>query len=371
MNSSSPLHHIFSARIAAVQSTLQPTEALLVSRPSHLFYLCGFSELTPHERECFLVITTDNSILFKSAFSLLAVPDIPNFSIQHLHKEFPSEMKKMFAQKKIRTLFYDAEFLSVAEFYLIQDQEQYRLLTLPTDVVMQQRLYKNAHEQALLHQANRLTVQAVDTVLAALQPGITEKQLSHQLERLQIDLGADGVTFPTIVAFGNHSAIPHHQPTDKKLEPEMVVLIDSGAKYQGYSADMTRTIWFGDQPSSLFLELQSTVIEAYHRTTAQLSTRDRTEPLTAQLLDATARQYIEKCGFGEKFIHTTGHGIGIDVHEPPSLNGRNNFELSAGVCITVEPGIYFPGEFGYRYENSLVLTEQGYEVLGMETEDSF
>ena len=216
------------------------------------------------------------------------------------------------------------------------------------------REVKDAGEVALL----RLACEAADAALTdlvergGLRPGRTEREVSRELEALIFDHGADAVSFETIVAAGPNSAIPHHRPTDAVLAQGDFVKIDFGALVAGYHSDMTRTFVLG-QAADWQLEIYQLVAEAQ---------RAGREALRAGAdlrdVDAAARQLIVDAGYGDRFSHGLGHGVGLQIHEAPGIGATSAGTLHAGSVVTVEPGVYLPGRGGVRIEDTLVVASK-------------
>jgi Xaa-Pro dipeptidase len=276
------------------------------------------------------------------------------------------------AQANVSELFIDDTGLFLSEFKLLQGHITaaenpsgalaYR--HIDRQVIWAQRVHKDEFEVKLMRKAAEIANIALTETLASLQEGQTEKDVAHFFERRLYELGADGPAFPTIVAFGDHATLPHHQPGKTKLTNETPVLIDCGAMVEAYKSDMTRTVWYGDQPTAEFLKIKQIVDHAYDIGMEQLRLRDlEQKTVTARDLDTAVRDYISEQGFGDNYIHTTGHGIGIDVHEPPSLYLTNSQPIEDGMIITIEPGIYLPLNLGYRYENTILVTSKAPEEL--------
>jgi len=279
-------------------------------------------------------------------------------------------LQKLFTNYKITTVFIQADSLTVGEQQIFFNSEV-KTKEFDQDELWKLRLIKSKQEIEDINKAGQIATQALEETLKSLHAGMTENQVKKLIIKKIYELNGEGEAFPTIVAFGAHSALPHHQPTAHRLQPNTPVLIDLGAKFNGYCSDMTRTIWFGDQPSEKFKKIESIIRAAYHNVEAQF--RPKADPprveiaplpnTTAAKLDHAARKVINAAGFGDKFIHTTGHGIGLEVHEPPSLNSRNKMKLEPGMVITIEPGIYLPGEFGYRFENTIEIKTNNFKLL--------
>ncbi|MDA1079620.1 MAG: M24 family metallopeptidase [bacterium] len=334
----------FEKRIVAFQGTVPADSAVLLADPQHIRYLTGFESLAPGEREAFLVVTSSTATLLYASFSpvskISSITSVPKCSIAAVLEQLPTPS----------TVAVDMSALTAQEYQVLQTSA-HTLSKWDSSKLWQQRMRKDAQELEVIAQAVAITQKVLEESLAKLQPGMTELTVRRQLEANLLLAGADAMAFPTIVAFGEHSALPHHQPTEKKLEKEMAVLIDCGAKVAGYCADMTRTIWFGDAPDPEFVKITEIVQQAFAAAQAVL----KMENLTAKDVDAAARKVITDAGYGEKFIHTTGHGLGLSIHEPPSLSGRTEQAIEPGMVITIEPGIYLVGRFGVRYEETVEL----------------
>lgn len=216
---------------------------------------------------------------------------------------------------------------------------------------MQNNHVKDADELALMRRAAEITDDVYDFVLSLVREGITERGLADAILQKTVALGASGVSFDTIVAFGESGAEPHHVPTDKQLGKGMLVTVDMGAVVDGYCSDFTRTFAFGDVDEEQ-RHVYSVVLEAQKRALAAVA-----DGVPCKDADAAARGYIAECGYGEYYIHGTGHGVGTEIHEPPTLNARSEEVLAAGQVVTVEPGIYIPARFGVRIEDMVLVGE--------------
>jgi Xaa-Pro aminopeptidase len=216
------------------------------------------------------------------------------------------------------------------------------------------RVAKDDAELARLSRACELTVEAlawlVEEVVAV---GRAERELATALERRFVDLGADGVAFPSIVASGPNAAIPHHHPSDRRLVDGDLLTIDCGAVVDGYHADHTRTFALGS-PERELASVHELVQEAQ-----AAGRRAATAGSTGEEVDAAARDVIESGGYGGRFVHGTGHGVGLDVHEAPAVARGARATLEPRTALTVEPGVYLPGLGGVRIEDTIVVTADG------------
>ena len=190
-------------------------------------------------------------------------------------------------------------------------------------------------------------------ILEYIRPGMTELQVSDEIERTLMSLGAEGLSFPTICVSGVNTTQPHGEPKDKVIEDGDFVTMDFGAVVEGYCGDMTRTIAVGHVS-----EKQREVYDVVLR--SQLAGLDACRAgVRCRDIDAISRNIIEDAGYGEFYIHGTGHGVGTEVHEAPTLNSRSDEILAEFMPVTVEPGIYIPNEFGVRIEDLAIITEFG------------
>lgn len=220
------------------------------------------------------------------------------------------------------------------------------------------RAIKDAGELAALARACAITADAMSALLVELRPGMTEVGVARRLEQLFGELGAEDRAFDTIVAAGAHSAIPHHEPGRRELMVGDLVVIDAGARVEGYHADMTRTVVVGQDPEPWQREIHALVLAA------QTAATDRYRPGAGlRDVDAAARGVIEAGGYGPQFTHGLGHGVGLVIHEAPMVGPRATGTIDADMAITVEPGIYLAGQGGVRIEDTLVVTDSGPRVL--------
>ncbi|MHA6615508.1 M24 family metallopeptidase [Pseudonocardia sp. DLS-67] len=226
-------------------------------------------------------------------------------------------------------------------------------------LVQRLRAVKDAAEVEALRRACGVGDAALAALLAAggLRPGRTEREVALDLEDRMRAHGATAPAFETILAAGEHSAVPHHRPTAAELRPGDLVKLDFGALVDGYHSDMTRTVVLGP-PADWQRELHALVAEAQAAGRAALAPGAE---VTA--VDAAARGVVERAGRGEEFVHGLGHGVGLQIHEAPYVGKTGTGALAAGMVVTVEPGVYLPGRGGVRIEDTLVVRDSGPELL--------
>ncbi|WP_036464090.1 M24 family metallopeptidase [Mycoplasmopsis sturni] len=263
--------------------------------------------------------------------------------------------------------------IALEKNYLVKDWEN-RILKLTNlssnDVTwidgQELRIVKSPEEVQKMQEVINISLKAYDEFIQWVKPGITEKEAAAKLNYLLKMHGADKEGFDEIIASAANSAEPHHHPTDKVIEDNSLLKVDFGALYQGYTADITRTSVIGDRSkvNPELLKILQIVEEAAKKG------RDFVKPgIKASEVDKVCRDYIIEKGYGDKFVHGTGHGLGIDVHELPYVSSRGDFVLEPGMIITVEPGIYIEGLGGARIEDDVLVTEEGRIILSRPEEN--
>ena len=247
-----------------------------------------------------------------------------------------------------------------------------QLMALRSDVrfeidpgcVARVRMIKDAEELDLMRESSRRNDAVMAELMAGMSPDLTEAQFSQFGDALFVKHGRVGLGLPPMVCYGPNCADPHHLDFgNDKLKPGDFVLIDMGTGVEGYQSDMTRTEAYGE-PTQLQKDIYQIVLEANLAGIAAIK-----PGIPASAVDAAARGVIERAGYGDKFIHRTGHGIGLEGHEAPGVGIDCNEILQPGMCITVEPGIYLPGVTGVRIEDLLIVTEDGCENLNHYTKE--
>lgn len=216
---------------------------------------------------------------------------------------------------------------------------------------MQNSYVKSASEIAVMKRAAAITDDVFDCVLAALDEGVSEKEIAALIEKEFSARGAEGTSFDTIVAFGAGGAEPHHVPADTRLERGMFVTVDMGCVVEGLCSDFTRTVAFGEPDA----EMKAVYDSVYRARKAGVASVGGGVP--CKDVDAAARGILSEDGYAEYFVHGTGHGVGSLIHEPPTLNATSEDVLRCGQVVTVEPGVYFPGKFGVRIEDMVAVGE--------------
>jgi Xaa-Pro aminopeptidase len=260
-----------------------------------------------------------------------------------------SEALDDLAVDRPRVLAVDASMRADAVL-LLQEIAQPERCISAADVMAQLRMCKSQSEIEALARSAAQADRAMEVAADACRPGVTEREVARRIARYFREDGAEAVDF-TLVASGGHSAFPHHEPGDRQLEIGDTVIIDIGATLNGYKSDVTRVVHLGKPPSEV-CTVYDTVREANRRGREAAKAGVR-----ACDVDRAARSVIEEAGYGPYFVHRTGHGLGMDMHEAPWISADNPTVLQPRMVFSVEPGIYLPGRFGVRIEDIVAVTE--------------
>jgi Xaa-Pro aminopeptidase len=333
-------------------------DGFLVTKLPNVRYLSGFTgsngQLLLGEAGC--VFFTDGRYTEQSRHE---VPDLDRVTSRRL----AGPLLERCAALGVSRLAFEAEDVTVARHDDLAERLTDVELVATRGVVESLRWTKDDEELELLRSAQRVTDDAFDDVLERVAIGMTERQVAAELEHALRRHGADGMAFDPIVAFGEQAAEPHHVPGHRILEEGDVVKLDFGAVVSGYHADMTRTVSFGSTATEL-RKIHDVVREAQQAGIDAVRAGARGSDV-----DAVARGVIERAGYGERFTHGLGHGVGLEIHEGPGLAATTEDVLPAGAVVTVEPGVYVPGLGGVRIEDMVRVTDDGCEVLGTSTRE--
>ena len=332
-------------------------DALLVTNPVDTRYLTGFVgddswTLIPAKRASGGIVLSDNR------FEEQIKQEAPHVAAVMRQKSLAEELDKLTDRKNLRQIAVQQDHLSVAQFNKIKKALRGRKVQAWDDGLIEQRAVKTDDEVKLIKKAGQIQQQAFRELLEFIEPGQRESEVAAFLEYRMRALGADGVSFPSIVAADANAALPHAIPGSKKIGKHSLVLIDWGAKFRGYCSDMTRVVAFG-RFRPVMREVYQVVLEA------QLAGIEAIRPgVRLTDVDAAARRVIQAAGYGKQFGHGLGHGIGLDIHEAPRLSAlAGDGVLEPGHVVTVEPGVYLPGVGGVRIEDDVLVTPRGRRVL--------
>jgi Xaa-Pro aminopeptidase len=261
---------------------------------------------------------------------------------------------KLATRKRVRRIAVEQSTMTLAEAEALRGKFQLRGAT---GVVETLRMIKTKDEIARIRKSVELNSRAFEEAIQDARPGMRESDLAAEIDYRMRRLGAEGTAFETIVAGGARTALPHARPTHERLEKDQLVLVDMGAMVYGYASDMTRMAHFG-RPSKKVRETYQHVLDA------QMAAIAAVRPgRTGAVVDRAARDVLKGAGLDKAFVHSTGHGLGLEIHEDPRIGKTGKIKLTAGMAITIEPGVYIQDWGGIRIEDTVVVTENGCEVL--------
>lgn len=338
------------SRVVQVQDKLKERglDALLVTSPYNLRYVSNFTGSAGMS-----LITQDAAYFITDFRYTEQAEDQASHMTVIIHKgDIYGEVEKVLSESQALTLAFEKDHVTFAEYEKMKEALSVELKP-ETQLIEQLRMVKDESEIQLIQEAVRITEAAYVHILDYIEEGMTEIEVANELDFFMRSKGASGVSFDTIVASGKRSAMPHGVASEKKIEQGDMITIDFGCYYKGYTSDMTRTFALGD-PGEELKKIYQIVLQANLK-----ATQAAKAGITGAELDKVARDHIEQAGYGDQFGHTLGHGIGLEVHEGPSLSYRNSEPLQAGMVVTNEPGIYLPGLGGVRIEDDLVITADG------------
>lgn len=337
---------------------LQKLDAALISKVANIIYLTDYSGFSNEEREAFLLITPSSQYLFTDGRYSDAVSKlIIDFKLLEIssQKKFKDLLAELLKKENITKLGIEENDLKVSEYKMLKKLNK----NLFDFKFHQHRAIKTNQEIRLIKKACQIGDRGFEYILKKIQTGISEKQLMFYLDNFIREQGYEP-SFKTIVAFGDNSAVPHHQTGDRKLKHGDFVLLDFGVKFKNYCSDMTRTLVFG-KPSDEQKEMHETVKQAQQKAYEYLKAHFK-RGVKASDVDAVARIHILDSGF-PSIPHSLGHGIGVEVHEHPYLGVNSKEILKDGMVFSIEPGIYIPGFGGVRIEDLYVIEKSGVRQL--------
>lgn len=352
-------------RIHKLQATLRrrKLDAVLITEPGNRRYLSGYTVADHGIQESAGVLFIPKKgrprLLTDSRFELQAQEETEGFTVELYSKGLFALLKKLLPETGVRRLGFESHyFLHASVGRMEKMAEKIKVELVPfTELAERMRVIKSEDEIQLLKKSVSLNERVFQSVYKTIEPGMTELEIALALELTMREMGAERPSFETIVAFGANAAKPHAVPTDRVLRSGEIVLIDMGLVLRGYCSDMTRTFVAG-KPDKIFLERLRVVRKA------QLAgIKAIRAGAVCREVDQAARKVIADAGYGDFFGHSLGHGVGLAVHEVPSLGPRSKKKLRAGMIVTIEPGIYLPEWGGIRLENMAVVREDGCELL--------
>ncbi len=348
-------------RIGQLRRRLAAAElsSLLVTHLPDVRYLCGFTGSSAA-----LAITRRAARLFTDGrYTTQAAEEVQAAKVAIVMSSPAIAAAQWLAvQPGVENAGFDPATTTVAELSRWKGSLPARLrrtflLPIEKPIVEPLRMVKDEDELAIIREAALLGCKLFDHILAFLRPGLREVEVAAELEHQARLLGAQGMSFDTIVASGMRSALPHGHATAARLPRRGFLTLDFGVILNGYCSDMTRTIHFG-APKPKQRETYERVLEAQQSAIAAVASG-----VSCGDVDEAARSVLRKAGLAEAFSHSTGHGVGLEIHEPPRIGAGQKNRLAPGMVITIEPGVYLAGEFGIRIEDMVAVTRTGAQLL--------
>lgn len=337
----------------------QAVDAILVTQLSNVRYLTGFTGSNAQT----IVSPSAGVFLTDGRYTTQSRHEVPDMERVTYLEAFFEPVAETCRTLGIARLGFEAHHVTVKILEQLQQKVTGVEFVAVGEPVEHLRWVKDDEERELLREAQACTDRAFEDILERLAIGMTERQVALELEHALRRAGADGLSFESIVAFGEQAAEPHHHPTHRVLEEGDVIKMDFAGLYGGYHADMTRTIAFGAPPAEL-RKIHDVVREA------QQAAIDAVRAgVTSGEIDATARGVVARAGYGDYFTHGLGHGVGLDIHEGPYFRRDGDEVIPAGAVMTVEPGVYVPGLGGVRIEDMVEVGEDGCRVVGTAIRD--
>lgn len=347
--------------IEKLKNTLNNDIGAVVSSPVNRRYFTDFPSSNG-----FLLVTAKNAVFLTDSRYLEAarktITICPTIELKEAKKQIP----EFFNVHSINKILFESDRLYISDFERMKAffdlQEPISNGTLDK-TINEMRAVKDSTQLECIKKAQKIAENAFSYILNVIKEGITEKQIALELDFFMLKNGAEALSFDTIVVSGKNSSLPHGVPSDKKIQKGDFITMDFGAVYNGYHSDMTRTVILGE-PSKEQVKVYETVLKAQEEALGVLKCG-----ISGVNADKAARDIIENAGYGKYFGHGTGHSVGLEIHENPSLSPRSERTLTVGNVVTVEPGIYLPEKFGVRIEDMAVITKDGYENLTSSTKE--
>lgn len=349
--------------ISHLQAWLKEHEldAFLFFQPQNRSYLSGWFNEDTEGAGLLLVSESQQIVLTNTLYKEIAEREATGWTvITPAVRGYASAIAELATEHAWKRIGFESTAITYAEYEKIRDAGNgiFTLLAFEQSPVEHMRLVKQPYELELLKRAISITDQTFAHLCEWIEPGMTEKEVQWEILRKMVELGADGTSFESIVASGPNSSMPHAHASDRRIQAGELITIDMGARYKGYCADMTRTICLGEPTDPRAHEIYQAVLRAMKTCESGIY-----GGMSGKDADALARNALED--LAEYYVHGTGHGVGLQIHESPSLSPRapDDEQLPDGSVVTVEPGVYIPGWGGVRIEDCVLVTKDGSEVL--------
>lgn len=328
-------------------------DAILIIKRENYMYISGFTGTY-----AYLVITQNDAFLLTDfRYGKQAKDEAKLFKVIQYEGRLLDALNDVILSMGIKNLGFEENVITYKTYTEMKKNLKVKKLKPVDGMIEDIRIVKDAEEIEIIKKAVEIADEAFSHILNHIKPGVSEYEIALELEHYMKKKGAKGISFETIVASGYRSFLPHGTAGNKKIENNEVVTLDFGAVYQNYCSDMTRTVFVGKPHEELF-KIYNIVLEAQK---AALEGAKR--GLTGKEIDSVARSIIEDSGYGKNFGHGTGHGVGLEVHEKPTLSKKGDIKMENGMVVTIEPGIYVENLGGVRIEDMVVINDDTPVVL--------
>ena len=350
----------FGARQTKLREHVATTrlDALLVSHLPNIRYLCGFTGSAG-----FLLVEESGCVFFTDVrYDTQAHEEVTGAKVVVARKSVLQCIGEWLGRRRKGaqgwTVGIEAEHFTLADKKRLNDYlPKGTRLRGAASMIEQARMVKDADELGRIRAAVNLGAKLFDRAVEVLRPGVKEAEVAAEMEYTARRAGAEEMSFPSIIASGARSALPHGRASNQPIPPGAFVVCDFGVILAGYCSDQTRTVWVGSAPGEA-----RRAYEAVRE--AQQAAVDAVRPgVSVGEVDTAARKVLQKAGLGRYFTHSTGHGVGLEIHEAPRVAAGQREKLQPGMVITIEPGVYFPGKWGVRIEDMVAVTAAGCDVL--------
>jgi Xaa-Pro aminopeptidase len=341
----------------------QGLDAFMVSQPQNRSYLSGWLSDDEEAAGLLLVSQQQQIAVTSTLFQEVAKREAVGWQVTvPASREFAPTIAALAQEQGWQKIGFESMSVSYSFYEKIRGAGEniFTLHAFERSIIDKLREVKHEDELALLKRAIAITDETFAHLCGWIQPGMTEREVQWEITRYMVALGADGPSFESIVASGTNGSMPHAVPGERRIQRGELITIDMGARYKGYCADMTRTICLGEPNEPRMREVYDAVLNAMKTCEAGIHAG-----IKGQAADALARNALDVAGLAEYYVHSTGHGVGLQVHEMPGLSERSpeDMLLPEGSVVTVEPGVYIPGWSGVRIEDCVLVKENGCEVL--------
>lgn len=346
---------IYTSRLKNIRSKMisGKIDAILVTKRVNYMYLSGFTGTA-----AILFISRDSAVLLTDfRYEEQATHQAPDYEIVRYERDQFEDINRLVRDEGVNRLAFEDNHLSYSQYIKYSEKLDVKEFVPLGAMIEELRCIKDPTEIGLIEKAVEIADDAFTHILGFIRPGITETEVADELEYHMKRLGAEGKSFETIVASGKRASMPHGVASDKKIEHGDVITLDFGAIYKGYCSDITRTVFIG-KPDPELENIYGIVLAANKKGLEAVRSG-----MPAKETDLAARNFIKEAGYGDYFGHGLGHGVGLEIHEDPTLSFKGDMVLKDGMVVTVEPGIYISDIGGVRIEDVAVVAGDTPQVL--------